>query len=210
MLSATGMAMAPLPASAACKPPPNFVDTLPPIVAPMRALISHREQIVIDRPLAHVLAVARATPLADAIDRKSALPSVSGTYPLTPGAFGKTGSRRLTCLTDGSTLEEQVLASRETANAALFRYVVWNYSTAKARPTLYGVGQFLHVQLADGRTAERWTYGFALRRSRFPGILGSFGDYLFRVRFLERDYATMMRNSLATGKLRAEQTPIRY
>jgi len=93
-------------------------------------------------------------------------------------------------------LEEQVLAHTREGNTYHFRYVVWNYTTEKARPISYGVGHFVWTDLGNERTQVRWTYSFQLNRQRFPGYLGSFGDYLFRVGFLDREYAQMMRNTL--------------
>jgi hypothetical protein len=122
--------------------------------------------------------------------------------------WGEPGGRRLTCLTDGSTLEEQVLAHAQEGKTYHFRYVVWNYTTEKARPIVYGVGDFLSTDLGDGRTHVRWTYAFELNRGRFPGYLGALGRFLFRVGFLDREYADMMRNSLAATKAGAERTPL--
>jgi hypothetical protein len=56
---------------------------------------------------------------------------------------------------------------------------------------VYGVGHFVRTDL--GRTRVQWTYSFQLNRSRFPGDLGRIGDFLFRVGFLDREYAEMMR-----------------
>jgi len=192
-------------AQAACVPPAGFVDRPAPAVLPFDRLIAHSESVVIDRPLAAVLRIVQATSLKDAIDHRSNLPGVSGTHMLTPGDFDRPGARRLTCLTDGSTVEEQILVNRSGAGAAIFQYVVWNYTTERARPIDYGVGRFVRTQSGDGHTHTQWTYGFALKRDRFPGWLGGFGEFLFRKFFLERDYATMMRNSLAREKARAEQ-----
>lgn len=179
-----------------CAPPPGFVDMPHPEIAPVAELVSHTEQVIENHPLQVVIERGEKKPLKDAIKKSSALPGVAGTYELTPDGFGQPGSRRLVCLTDGSTTEEQVLANERSEAAATFRYVVWNYTTDKARPIRYGVGEFVRTQLEDGRTKVVWTYSFALNRSRFPGFLGSFGDYLFRVGFLERDYAEMMRSTL--------------
>ena len=192
-------------AQAACVPPAGFVDRPAPAVLPFDRLVSHSESVVIDRPMAAVLRIVQATSLKDAIDHRSNLPGVSGTDMLTPGDFDRPGARRLTCLTDGSTVEEQILVNRSGASAAIFQYVVWNYTTERARPIDYGVGRFVRTQFGDGHTHTQWTYGFALKRDRFPGWLGGFGEFLFRKFFLERDYATMMRNSLAGEKARAEQ-----
>lgn len=179
-----------------CAPPPGFVDVPHPEIAPVAALVSHTEQVIENHPLQVVIEQAERKALKDAIKKSSALPGVAGTYPLTPEEFGRPGARRLVCLTDGSTTEEQVLDNERTETSSRFRYVVWNYTTDKARPIRYGVGEFVRTQLEDGRTKVVWTYSFALNRSRFPGFLGSFGDYLFRVGFLERDYAEMMRSTI--------------
>ncbi|PTQ13209.1 hypothetical protein CLG96_03555 [Sphingomonas oleivorans] len=163
------------------------------------------EESIIDAPLSRVLAVAKATSLEDTIQQEGSLPRVTGTFMLTPGAFEPAGARRITCLSDGSTLVEQILVRREEASPAEFRYVVWNYSTRQARPIEYGVGRFVHTQLRDGRTLVRWTYGFQLRRNRWPGFFGAFGDFLFRKFFLERQYAQMMRDTLSASKAAVER-----
>jgi hypothetical protein len=183
-------------AAPGCAPPPGFKDTPHPTVAPVNQLVSHTEEVIINDPLDVVISEAERTTLNQAIRKSSSLPGVAGTYPLTTGDFEEPGSRRLVCLTDGSTTVEQVLENDRDKTSARFRYVVWNYTTEKARPILYGVGYFLRTDLGDGRTRVRWTYSFQLNRQRFPGCLGSFGDYLFRVGFLDRDYAEMMRRTL--------------
>jgi hypothetical protein len=180
----------------ACSPPPDFKDTPHPAIAPIEQLVSHTEEVVVNRPLDVVLAEGERTSLNQAIRKSDSLPGVSGTYALTSGDFGKPGSRRLVCLTDGSTTEEEVLEKSRDKNSAQFRYVVWNYTTEKARPILYGVGHFVWTDLVNGSTGVRWTYSFQLNRQRFPGYLGSFGDFLFRVGFLDREYAQMMRRTL--------------
>lgn len=189
----------------ACVPPSGFVDTPHPAVAPVEQLVAHTEEIVINRPLDVVLDVEAKTSLEKAIDRNSSLPGVSGTYMLTKGEFGQPGSRRLTCLTDGSSLVEEVLENVNDENSAQFRYVVWNYTTEKARPIVYGVGHFVRTDLGGGRTHVTWIYSFQLNRHRFPGFLGPLGDFLFRVGFLDRQYAEMMRASLAGSKARIER-----
>jgi hypothetical protein len=190
----TGAAWAAVPA--ACTPPPYFKDTPHPAIAPIDQLVSHTEEVVVNRPLDVVLAEGDRTSLNQAIRKSDSLPGVSGTYELTSGGFGKPGSRRLVCLTDESTTEEEVLEKSRDKNSAQFRYVVWNYTTEKARPILYGVGHFVWTDLGNGSTGVRWTYSFQLNRQRFPGYLGSFGDFLFRVGFLDREYAQMMRRTL--------------
>ncbi len=181
-----------------CAPPPGFRDTPHPAIASVDQLVSHTEEVIINRPLNDVLREAEQKSLNQAIRKSDSLPGVSGTYELT-GGFGQPGSRRLVCLTDGSTTEEEVLEKDRSNNSAQFRYVVWNYTTPKARPIVYGVGHFIWTDLGDGRTRVRWTYSFQLNRQRFPGCLGSFGDFLFRVGFLDRDYAQMMRRTLGKG-----------
>jgi hypothetical protein len=124
---------------------------------------------------------------------------------LTEGTFGKPGSRRLTCLSDGSTLEEEVLQQEQTSNSFRFRYVVWNYTSEAAHPILYGVGDFHDAELGGERTHIVWTYSFMLKQERFPGELGSFGRFLFRVGFLDRQYADMMRATLNGTKANVER-----
>jgi hypothetical protein len=180
-----------------CLPEPNFVNTPPPQVAPLDQLVSHTEEITVDRPLAVVLAdVNRNRPLSESIKKSASLPGVAGSYMLTSGDFRAPGSRRLNCLTDGSTLVEQVLEREQEPDKFRFRYVVWNYTSVKARPIVYGVGEFTYSAQGN-RTHIRWTYSFQLNRHRFPGMLGGFGAYLFRVGFLDRQYAAMMRSVLS-------------
>ncbi|HTZ89818.1 MAG TPA: hypothetical protein VMA71_05735 [Alloacidobacterium sp.] len=187
-----------------CFPPPGFVDTPAPAIAPAEELVSHTEEITIDRPLAVVLNAGNK-PLKDTIHKTSGLPGVSGDYMLTKGTFGLPGSRRLTCLTDGSTLEEQVLERTVTNNTFHFRYVVWNYTSPVARPINYGVGDFHDTEEGNGHTHVIWSYSFQLNEQRFPGDLGALGRFLFRVGFLDCQYAAMMRGTLEDSKRGAEQ-----
>ena len=179
-----------------CALPQGFKDTPHPEVAPVEQLVSHTEEIVVAKPIDRVLSQSQQTPLKQAIKKSDSLPGVAGEHLLTGGAFGQAGSRRLVCLTDGTSTEEQVLLRNQSKTHAEFRYVVWNYTTEKARPILYGVGEFVWTDLGNGTTRVKWTYSFQLRRDRFPGELGGFGDWLFRVTFLDRDYAQMMRRTL--------------
>src|SRR5262245_13507927 len=87
---------------AECAPAQGFVDVPPP--APMDrsdAMVSRTETILVDRPLSTVLTVVNR-PLKDVLRPTGALPGVTGTHPLTQGDFGRPGSRRLVCLSDGS------------------------------------------------------------------------------------------------------------
>ena len=187
-----------------CAPPPGFVDTPHPAIAPPTELVSHTEEINIARPLEAVLK-AVDKPLKDTFKKSDSLPTVSGEYQLTKGAFGIPGSRRLTCLTDGSSLEEEVLQSDRDASSHRFRYIVWKYTTEKARPIEYGIGDFHYVQLESGNTHITWIYSFKLKEHEFPGYLGALGRWLFRKRFLEKDYADLMRGVLNGYKADAEQ-----
>jgi hypothetical protein len=198
-LSATSNAEA-----AGCAPPKGFVDTPHPAVAPIEQLVTHTEDIDIERPLPEALTAINAISLQSAIHGPSSLPGVAGTYTLTKGVFGPVGSRQLDCLTDGSTLVEQSLVREQTERFYDFRYVVWNYTTEQAKPIVYAVGEFRYTAPAPGRTHIHWTYSFQLNRSRFPGWLGGFGDFLFRVTFLDRQYADLMRGTLSGFKTAAE------
>ncbi|MBY0520487.1 MAG: hypothetical protein K2P79_08690 [Sphingomonas sp.] len=176
-----------------------------PTPLPVQRLVSRVETIRIRAPLPTVLASVAATRLEEAIPQQAGLPSVTGTRALTPGSFDYAGARRIVCLSDGSTLTEQVLESRTTASEARFRYIVWNYTSATARPVRYGVGEFVRTVLPTGETKVRWTYAFKMNRMRFPGILGFIGDWLFRWSFLDADYARMMRATLVAGRRDAER-----
>jgi hypothetical protein len=46
-----------------------------------------------------------------------------------------------------------------------------------------------------------------LKQDRFPGELGALGRYLFRIGFLDRQYAEMMRGTLTGIKTAAESQP---
>ena len=189
-----------------CPLPPGFKDTPHPAIAPLERLVSHTEEITVDRPLAVVLH-AVDKPLSETIKSSTSLPGVTGSHMLTEGSFGAPGSRRLNCLSDGSTLVEEVLLQEQRSDSMRFRYAVWNYTSSKARPIVYGVGEFTYSAADNGRTHVRWTYSFQLNRRRLPGMLGSLGDYLFRIAFLDRSYAVMMRGVLVSTKADSERHP---
>lgn len=194
-------------AGQACAPPPGFVDVPHPTFAAPGLLVSHTEEITVDQPLAVVLDTTSRTDLKDAIHKSSSLPGVSGEYPLNNISFPAPGARRLVCLSDGSKLEEQVLELERNKTSSRFRYIVWNYTTQQARPVEYGIGEFRHTDMPGGRTHIVWTYWFKLKDHEFPGYLGALGRYLFRIGFLDRQYADMMRATLQAGKTTAEQRP---
>jgi hypothetical protein len=50
-----------------------------------------------------------------------------------------------------------------------------------------------------------WTYSFTLKDDIFPGNLDGLGRFLFRVGFLDWDYAAMMRGVLNGYKTTAEE-----
>ncbi|GGA54208.1 hypothetical protein GCM10011507_01800 [Edaphobacter acidisoli] len=157
--------------------------------------MSHTEVIVIAEPFS-VVSAAMKKPLEQTINKSESLPGVSGDYMLTPGRFGLPGSRHIVCLTDGTSAEEESLEREDSLTSSHFRYIVWNYTTAKAKPIEYGVGEFRTTQLDPGHTQIRWTYSFMLKGDVFPGDLGAFGRWLFRVTFLDREYAAMMNGVL--------------
>ena len=111
---------------------------------------------------------------------------VSGDQSLNDIPFGTPGARRLVCLSDGSTLEEQVLEQERNQTSSRFRYIVWNYTTQQARPIEYGIGEFHHTEMPGGRTHIVWTYSFKLKDHEFPGYLGALGRYLFRIGLIAR------------------------
>jgi len=195
-------------AAAACAPPSGFRDTPHPVIAPSEQLIAHTEEVLIDRPLS-VVSDAMNKPLNQVLRGSDSLPGVSGDFMLTEGEFGAPGSRHIVCLSDGGSVEEESLQREETANSAHFRYIVWNYQTPKARPIAYGVGEFRSIEIDASHTRVTWTYSFRLKEGEFPGNLGALGRFLFRVGFLDRSYAAMMRGVLNGYKASAEQKPAR-
>lgn len=190
-----------------CAPPAGFVDNPHPTIASAEQLVARTEEITIDRPLSVVLS-AVDKPLKDTFKKTGSLPIISGEYMLTNGEFGAPGSRRIICLTDRSTVEEEVLQSERDNNSSRFRYVVWNYTTEKARPISYGIGDFHYTAMDGGRTHITWTYSFKLKEHNFPGNLGALGCFLFRISFLDREYAALMRGVLNGYKTDAEQRPV--
>jgi hypothetical protein len=189
-----------------CAPPVGFRDAPHPLIAPAEQLVAHTEEILIDRPLS-VVSDAMNKPLNQALRGTDSLPGVSGDFMLTKGPFGAPGSRHIVCLTDGTSVEEEALEREQAVRSAHFRYIVWNYQTPKARPVAYGVGEFRSVQVDNMHTRVTWTYSFRLKDDIFPGNLGGLGRFLFRVGFLDRDYAAMMRGVLNGYKTTAEEQP---
>jgi len=186
------------------QPPAGFVDTPHPPLAGPEKLVTRVEEVVIDRPLAQVMASVAGTPLADTIARDTGLPGVLGTHVLAGGTFGEPGSRHMAFLTDGSTIVEQVLGRVRSATEDRMRYVVWNYTSATAAPLRYGMAEFHYTAEGADKTRVRWTYSFELRRDRFPGFLGPLGGPLLKAAFLNGPYAKWMRATLARIKANAE------
>lgn len=124
-----------------CAPPPGFQDAPHPVIAAPDQLVSHTEVILIPKPFSAVLD-AMNKPLEKTINKSDSLPGVSGDYMLTKGEFGSPGSRHIVCLTDGTSTEEEALEREDSATSSHFRYIVWNYTTPKAKPIAYGVGEF--------------------------------------------------------------------
>ena len=164
-------------------------------------MIARTERIVVDCPVQAFWDWSVATPLEDILTGAGGLPGVIATTPLTSGAWGAPGERRIVRLSDGSSCTEQILTADPPDG---FRYQVWDYSTAAARPVAYALGEFRHVAVGGGRTEVVWTYAFRLRGDRFPGVLGPIGRMLMKAAFLDRAYATLMREALEAMKAGAE------
>ncbi|MGH6909677.1 MAG: SRPBCC family protein [Phenylobacterium sp.] len=175
-------------------PPPPDIE----LGAPM---IAHTERVVIDMPPDAFSEWMLQARLEDQIPDTGALPGVVGTAQLTPGDWGRPGARRVVHLSDGARCTEQVLSY---IPGQVFRYVVWDYTTAAARRVTYAVGEFLFAPLEGGRTEVTWTYAFRLKPDRFPGKMGRLGRWIFRHVFLERNYAELMRATLQATKAYAE------
>jgi hypothetical protein len=189
-----------------CAPPPGFHDGPHPIIAPVDELASHTEVMDISRSF-RVVADAMNKPLEKTINKSDSLPGVSGDYMLTKGEFGSPGSRHIVCLTDGTSTVEEALEHEDTPVSSHFRYIVWHYTTPKAKPIEYGVGEFRTVQLDAGHTRITWTYSFKLKEGVFPGEFGAAGRWLFSAYFLDREYAAMMKDVLNGYKQDAEARP---
>jgi hypothetical protein len=80
-------------------------------------------------------------------------------------------------------------------------------TTRQARPIEYGVGEFRDSEIDGGHTHTVWTYSFKLKHHEYPGYLGALARYLFRVGFLNRQYAAMMRGTLQGSKATTENEP---
>jgi hypothetical protein len=177
--------------SAACEPPPGFVNPPRPDIAPLDELLSHTEEKEIAQPLAAVMQAANR-PLR--IDATQDLAGVSGTFRLSSGPYGSVGARRLVCKTDGSIAVEEVLLAESNADGSRFRYVVWNYTGPKFRDVEYAVGEFVRTQPTPGKTHVNWTYRFALKNG-----LSSEARFRFQKIFLERELSLWMRTQLDRG-----------
>ena len=173
----------------------------PPVIDPAAPMIARTDRIVIDLPPLVLAERLLSAKLEDQIPETPGLPGVVGTTRLTPGEWGGAGSRRMVHLSDGGSATEQIL---EYAAGEGFRYQVWDYTTAAARPIAYAIGEFRYQPLAGDRTEVVWTYAFRLRADRFPGFLGPLGRWLLRVAFLDRAYAVLMRETLKAMKAYAE------
>jgi hypothetical protein len=174
----------------------------PPAIDPAAPMIARTERIVVDRPPTEVFAYVVGGPLEQMIPVTKRLPGVTGTTLLTEGPWGGVGQRRHVHLTDGSRTTEQVL---EATAGERFRYEVWDYSTAAAKPITYALGDFRFAPVAPGGTELTWTYAFRLRADIFPGNLGGLGRMMMRLAFIDSAYAELMRASLAAIKAQAER-----
>jgi hypothetical protein len=185
--------------SSGCEPPPGFVNPPRPDIAPLEELLSHTEEKDIAQPLA---VVTQPTNRPLRIDATKDLPGVSGTFRLSNEGYGSVGSRRLVCLTDGSTAIEEVLHRESNREAQGFRYLVWNYTSKKFRDVDYAVGEFIRTQPAPDKTHVNWTYRFALKSG-----LSSEEKSRFQKIFLEQVLAVWMRTQLDRGESNAEAKP---
>lgn len=174
--------------------PPRAID-------PAAPMISRTDRIVVERTPQALCAWMITSKLEDSVPDTGALPGVVGTTLLTP-TWGVVGARRKVHLSDGGSATEQIL---DFAAGERFRYQVWDYTTAAAWPIRYAIGEFRYLPLPGGRTELVWTYAFRLYGDRFPGFLGPLGRWLLKVVFLDRAYATLMRETLKATKLGAER-----
>jgi hypothetical protein len=174
----------------------------PPVIDLAAPMIARTDRMVVDRAPRALSDLMLAAKLEDQLPATRGLPGVVGTTLLTPGEWGEPGARRMVHLSDGASATEQIL---DNVPGERFRYVVWDYTTAAARPIAYAIGEFRYQPLAGDRTEVVWTYAFRLRTDRFPGFLGPLGRWLLRVAFLDRAYAVLMRETLKAMKTYAEK-----
>jgi hypothetical protein len=173
----------------------------PPAVDPGAPMIARTDRIVVDLPPLALSERLLSAKLEEQVPETPGLPGVVGTTQLTPGGWGQAGSRRVVHLSDGASATEQVLAYVPGEG---FRYIVWDYTAAAARPIAYALGEFRYEALPGGRTEVVWTYAFRLKPDGPLGRLGPLGRWLLRVAFLDRGYAVLMRETLKAMKRYAE------
>jgi hypothetical protein len=143
--------------------------------------------------------------LSDFVHSTDALPGVHHTQPMTLQLYPVVGSVRLVCLEDGETAEERVLEQDEDH----LRYLVTNYTSKQTAPIEYGIGEFTFS--ANGNaTSIAWSYSFKLRDNVFPGSWGALGRTLFRLKFLNADYADFMDKQKETIRAWAARQELSY
>jgi hypothetical protein len=125
--------------------------------------------------------------LSEFIPGTPAIPGVHHTESLTALSYPEVGSVRLVCLNDGNSAEEEVLERDESH----LRYLVSNYTSRQADPVEYAIGEF-NFSPIEGGTHVVWSYAFKLRPRQFPGSWNALGRTLFRLSFLNADYADFM------------------
>lgn len=173
---------------------PNVkADQFSPIVLETDAkLVSHTVVFEVSIPAAEFNQKLIAAPLSELLPGTAKIPAVTGTRSLSSTPFGTVGAPRVVCLADASTAIEEVI---ENTPGTRFRYKVGHYSSDVAKPIAYGIGEFQTDAIDVGHTRVTWTYWFKLHDDRFPGYLGGTGRWLFRISFMESDYAEMMQTS---------------
>ena len=117
--------------SAACEPPPGFVNPSRPDIGPLDELLAHTEQLVIAREFSELMKIP-SRPLQETIRPMKDMPGVSGTFRLSNGPYGSVGARRLVCLTDGSIAVEEVLLT-ESRLAIAGASGMWSGTTPERR-----------------------------------------------------------------------------
>ena len=118
--------------------PAGFIDTPPPNLEPAK-LVNHVEEITIDRALDVVIAEGNWTSLKKTMHRMSSFPA-SQTHTCF-AVFGPSpGARRVTCLTDGGTTEEQVIANVRSGNTLHFCYEFTHNEPSVSFTTIIRVG----------------------------------------------------------------------
>lgn len=157
-----------------CPIPAGFAETAAPDIEPAM-LVDHIEEITINRSLDVVMAEANRTPIEKTMHGTSALPGVAGTHMLR-GTWPEPGARRVTCLTDGGSTEEQVVVNVRTGNTHHFGTT----RRHKRAPLSMPLETFSRATSAMAAPASTGGMLSGYEKTSFPAILVPSAAFSFR------------------------------